>query len=506
MLLIYSKRHCLYLFLSVAKKKYYKQCPLTQTLLRKFVVGPAELKTKSKPKTKGQKTIMAIYSFQCKIIARTQRLNNAVGHAAYINRQDYDNSKDGSKWRYSHKASDVYASGVVLPDHADEKFSDPSYLWNEVEEKENRSNSRLARSFIIALPNELTPEQNKNLIEDYIKNHMSSAGMIVNYAIHIDDLNNFHAHLMSTTRELDASGLAFAKKNVIGRTWNDEQFLEGLRKGWADTANTHLAKLDHQARIDHRTLSAQRDEALEQYEQATTAEAKAEALARAVALDRNPIQRIQRSKLQTEEGRALRESQQQLRDEQLAIAEETRKSVLSLPQEIVLNDFKAVVAPAPAPKKIKSHRHGKAVATAKSPAPVAVVKTVKSGDVVFNIRSVFEKALINFKKKRAEKRIKKLIAKIDRENHGQSVYHDASRYFEVKPVSEKDEKELSPDELALNKLQKYWRDIDRRGKEIEQRKSLNVVADKSDRDFENQYRVESTVLKGRPPDNKAKLK
>lgn len=475
-------------------------------MLRKFVVGPAELKTKSKPKTKGQNTIMAIYSFQCKIIARSQHLNNAVAHAAYINRQDFDNNRDGSKWRYSHKSSDVYASGVMLPDNADAKFSDPAYLWNEVESKENRSNSRLARSFIIAVPNELKPEQQKDLVEDFIKTHMTSKGMIVNYAIHTDDANNIHVHLMSTTRELAANGLEFAKKNVIGRTWNDEDVLNGLREGWANIANTHLARYDHQARIDHRTLSAQRDEALEQYEQATTAEAKAEALARAVALDRDPIQRIQRSKLQTEEGRALRESQQQLRDEQLAIAEETHKSVLSLPQEIVLNDFKAVVAPAPAPKKVKSHRHGKAVATAKSPAPVAVVKTVKSGDVVFNIRSVFEKALINFKKKRAEKRIKKLIAKIDRENHGQSVYHDASRYFEVKPVSEKDEKEPSPDELALNKLQKYWRDIDRRGKEIEQRKSLNVVADKSDRDFENQYRVESTVLKERPPDNKAKFK
>lgn len=450
---------------------------------------------------------MAIYSFQCKIIARTQRLNNAVAHAAYINRQDLDNARDGSKWRYSHKASDVYASGVVLPDHADEKFSEPSYLWNKVEEKENRSNSRLARSFIIALPNELTPEQNKNLIEDYIKNHMSSAGMIVNYAIHIDDLNNFHAHLMSTTRELDASGLAFAKKNVIGRTWNDEQFLEGLRKGWADTANTHLAKLDYQARIDHRTLSAQRDEALEQYEQATTAEAKAEALARAVALDRDPIQRIQRSTLATEEGRALREAQQQLRDDQLAIAEETRKSVLALPQEIVLNDFKAVVAPAPAPvKKVKSHRHGKAVATAKSPAPVAVVKTVKNGDVMFNIRSVFEKALINFKKKRAERKIKKLIDKIDRENHGQNVYHNASSYFEVKSISKQGEKELSPDEIALIKLQKYWSDVDKRGKEIDHGKALNIATEKSDRDFENQYRAESAALKEKPPDDKAKLK
>ncbi|MFZ8763287.1 MobA/MobL family protein, partial [Escherichia coli] len=289
---------------------------------------------------------MAIYSFQCKIVARTKRLNNAVAHAAYINRIDLDNNRDGSKWRYSHSNEDVYKSGVILPENADERFSDPAYLWNQVEQKENRSNSRLARSFIISLPNELTPEQNKNLIEDYIKNHMASKGMIVNYAIHIDDTNNFHAHLMSTTRELDKSGLEFAKKNVIGRTWNDDEFLDGLRKGWADTANTHLARLDHQVRIDHRTLSAQRDEALEQFDMATTAEAKAEALAKAVSLDRPAIQRIWRSKLNTEEGRALREAQQDRRDLQLVVAEETKKSVLSLPQEIVLNNF--------APKKIKS--------------------------------------------------------------------------------------------------------------------------------------------------------
>ncbi|EBO4785039.1 molybdopterin-guanine dinucleotide biosynthesis protein MobA [Salmonella enterica] len=285
---------------------------------------------------------MAIYSFQCKVVARTKRLNNAVAHAAYINRIDLDNNRDGSKWRYGHSNEDVYKSAVLLPDNADKKFSDPAYLWNEVEKKENRSNSRLARSFIIALPNEMTPEQNKNLIEDYIKTHMTSKGMIVNYAIHIDDTNNVHAHLMSTTRELDPNGLEFAKKNVIGRAWNDDDFLEGLRKGWADTANTHLAKLDHQVRIDHRTLSVQRDEALDQFEKATTAEAKAEALSRAVSLDRPAIQRIWRSKLNTEEGRALREAQQSIRDEQLILAVETKKSILSLPQKIIINNFENV--------------------------------------------------------------------------------------------------------------------------------------------------------------------
>ncbi|EKN4176605.1 MobA/MobL family protein, partial [Yersinia enterocolitica] len=360
---------------------------------------------------------MAIYSFQCKIVARTKRLNNAVAHAAYINRIDLDNNRDGTKWRYGHSNEDVYKSGVILPENADEKFSDPAYLWNEVEQKENRSNSRLARSFIISLPNELTPEQNKNLIEDYIKNHMASKGMIVNYAIHIDDTNNFHAHLMSTTRELDKSGLEFAKKNVIGRTWNDDDFLEGLRKGWADTANTHLARLDHQVRIDHRTLSAQRDEALEQFEMATTAEAKAEALAKAVSLDRPAIQRIWRSKLNTEEGRALREAQQDRRDVQLVVAEETKKSVLSLPQDIVLNNF--------APKKIKSKT--KTTIEKTRPAPEAVLKTADTGGEIKDLKySSFNKFLLDIKirynkhqknnaTKRLNKKIDNIIKKIDKE-------------------------------------------------------------------------------------------
>ncbi|XJB66374.1 MobA/MobL family protein (plasmid) [Escherichia coli] len=76
-------------------------------------------------------------------------------------------------------------------------------MWNEVESKENRSNSRLARSFIIALPNELTPEQNKNLIEDFIRTHMTNKGIDCKLCYSfIDNTNNFHAHLMSTTRDL----------------------------------------------------------------------------------------------------------------------------------------------------------------------------------------------------------------------------------------------------------------------------------------------------------------
>ncbi|XJB66375.1 hypothetical protein AB2G02_25990 (plasmid) [Escherichia coli] len=40
---------------------------------------------------------MAIYSFNAVTLARTKRLNNAVAHAAYINRIDLDNNRDGTK-------------------------------------------------------------------------------------------------------------------------------------------------------------------------------------------------------------------------------------------------------------------------------------------------------------------------------------------------------------------------------------------------------------------------
>jgi len=423
---------------------------------------------------------MAIYSFQCKIVARTKRLNNAVAHAAYINRIDLDNDRDGSKWRYGHSNEDVYKSAVLLPDNVDAKFADPAYLWNEVEKKEGRSNSRLARSFIIALPNELTPEQNKNLIEDYIKNNMTNKGMIVNYAIHIDDTNNFHAHLMSTTRELDSSGLEFAKKNVIGRTWNDDEFLEGLRKGWADTANTHLARLDHQVRIDHRTLSAQRDEALEQFENATTAEAKAEALSRAVSLDRPAIQRIWRSKLNTEEGRALREAQQDIRDLQLVVAEETKKSVLSLPQEIVLNNF--------APKKIKTKKNQTQKNTTiekNIPAKKAVFKTADNGVEIKVLKnSSFDKFLLNIKiiynehkKKTIGKKLDKAIMKIqklDKIGGGKGGYFarhlDDDYSVEDNVNIQSKQNEYKNDEYM--KLQKFFDDVNKRGIELSNKKEM----------------------------------
>ena len=53
-----------------------------------------------------------------------------------------------------------------------------------MELNEKASNAQLARNFIIALPKELSFEENKKLITDFIQENFVSKGMIADLAIH----------------------------------------------------------------------------------------------------------------------------------------------------------------------------------------------------------------------------------------------------------------------------------------------------------------------------------
>lgn len=244
---------------------------------------------------------MAIYSFQCNIVARGQRLNNAVAHSAYINRIDDKNEKDGTSWRFAKKSNDIAFSDVMLPEGASLDFKNPSYLWNAVEQKENRSNSRLSRSFVIALPNELTLEQNKELTEHFIKENFTSQGMIANYAIHKDKADNIHCHIMTTTRELDQNGQQFAKNNVLGREWNNKDNMEKWRLSWEKNTNDYLKKYNHDSRIDRRTLNDQLLEATEDFENNPTPEN----YKRVVLLDRPAFKRVSQKYLKEEQSKRI---------------------------------------------------------------------------------------------------------------------------------------------------------------------------------------------------------
>jgi hypothetical protein len=150
---------------------------------------------------------------------------------------------------------------ILAPEGAPEWARNRERLWNEVEAKEKRKDSQLAREFNIALPHELSPEQRKALITEYVTKEFVSRGMVADVAIHEaprhGDPRNHHAHVMLTMRDIGPEG--FTKKNL---EWNQRAFLWRARDEWGQEANRHLERAGHEQRIDHRSLEAQRQEAL----------------------------------------------------------------------------------------------------------------------------------------------------------------------------------------------------------------------------------------------------
>ena len=65
-----------------------------------------------------------------------------------------------------------------------DKINDTEERLRQIKNQEKNSNAQLARQFIIGLPKELSLSENKNLVERFIKENLTSQGMIVDYAIH----------------------------------------------------------------------------------------------------------------------------------------------------------------------------------------------------------------------------------------------------------------------------------------------------------------------------------
>lgn len=120
------------------------------------------------------------------------------------------NDYDGITHDYRHKHGLVYEN-VYLPSHAPPEWKDRSVLWNAVEEAEKTKDSRLAREIIVALPIELTLDENIALLENYVQSQFVSDGMCADIGIHDTDGHNPHAHIMLTVRPLKADGIWQAK-------------------------------------------------------------------------------------------------------------------------------------------------------------------------------------------------------------------------------------------------------------------------------------------------------
>ena len=221
------------------------------------------------------------FHFSISMISRGKS-KSAVASAAYISCEKLTNEWDGVIHDY-HNKKVLLHSEIFLPENVPKKFQDRSFLWNSVELNEKASNAQLARNFIIALPKELSFEENKNLITDFIQENFVSKGMIADLAIHDESSegnNNVHAHIMTTLRPINEKGLwqpKSKKEYVLDETgekiklksgnyktrkveltdWNDKGNAEKWRESFASLCNRYLEKNNLEKRVDHRSFERQ---------------------------------------------------------------------------------------------------------------------------------------------------------------------------------------------------------------------------------------------------------
>ncbi|WP_201503136.1 MobA/MobL family protein [Psychrobacter cibarius] len=220
---------------------------------------------------------------------------SAVACAAYRAGDVLDDAKYGKTHDYS-KKSGVMSSDIVLP------FSlkalgvsvDRETLWNTAEAAETRSDSRVAREWLINLPHELSEEERHALAINFAQKLCDDMDVIADVCIHRPvmklpfdpnvppsskylregeenpDPRNFHAHILVTTRAPTIGPnktLAFDPKLKTPFEWSNKkrkahdlpssmQEIKRIREMWVDTANKVLAEY-HLPLMDARSYKDQ---------------------------------------------------------------------------------------------------------------------------------------------------------------------------------------------------------------------------------------------------------
>ncbi len=192
---------------------------------------------------------MAIYHLAAQILSRSKG-RSCIAAAAYRAGEKIREERTGLIHDYTRKPGIDYKE-ILAPEQVPGWIFIRDQLWNQVDAAEKRKDAQTAREINIALPRELTREENIELVRTYVNDNFVKHGMVADLAIHMNDPENPHAHVMLTTRSISMEG--FGAKN---RDWNRVDFLELWRENWQEYANQALTKARVDERIDHRSHQA----------------------------------------------------------------------------------------------------------------------------------------------------------------------------------------------------------------------------------------------------------
>ncbi len=165
---------------------------------------------------------------------------------------------------------DSNSSSIRMEGH--EAVAASEVLWNAVETGEKRRDARYATELVLALPIELTREENIELVRAFIEQNYTAKGRVADWAFHLPEgrEHNPHVHILSTVRPLAEHGfgpkatiaydeagepLRTAKGDVVYEKWcGSKDELRQMRASWADEVNHALLEAGYDITVDHRSF------------------------------------------------------------------------------------------------------------------------------------------------------------------------------------------------------------------------------------------------------------
>ena len=213
---------------------------------------------------------MAIFHLEISSVSRGAG-RRATSAAAYRAGERIRDERSGTLHNFSRRR-DVLHSEIFLPAQFDGVAvpwaRNRERLWNAAEHAEKRHNARVAREYLVTLPAELGSAQRVALARGFARDLAERYRVAVDLAVHAPraggDPRNFHAHLLTTTREVTPAGLGpkagldLQPQERRRRELPDhrDEYVN-VRAQWAARVNEALREANVAARVDHRSLAAQ---------------------------------------------------------------------------------------------------------------------------------------------------------------------------------------------------------------------------------------------------------
>lgn len=204
---------------------------------------------------------------------------SAIAGASYRSGEKLFDQKEGRSYFYARSV--MPESFILTPKNAPEWASDREKLWNEVERKDRRANSRYAKEFNVALPVELSEDEQKELLTKYVQENFVDEGMVADVAIHRDHPDNPHAHVMLTNRPFNPDGTWGIKskkqyilddngnktytgtskypksRKILMVDWDKKEKITEWRHNWAASVNQALEQKNIPDRISEKSFMEQ---------------------------------------------------------------------------------------------------------------------------------------------------------------------------------------------------------------------------------------------------------